>query len=472
MSQSLVASIYPRRLTRATWLTVLLGWSTGFLVGQEFTLGQWNVGVARAEITPTESVPLAGYGGPTRMSLRVDHPIWLKALALQYGSGDIHVLVTADLVGLSEQMVQKIAGSAKAKHGLERHRLILNASHNHSCPVTADVLWLYYELTHEQALARDRYTDYVYQQYAEVIDRALANIGPAELHFGHGLAGIAVNRRRSRGPDSRSLPGPVDHDVPVLTVISGDQIKAIVFGYSCHTTALGGLSVNGDYAGFAQISLERSYSGAICLFVQNCGGDANPLPRIRGKDRAAIDLAAMYGEILAEAVRQTVQEGSQKVSGPLQSASQSIELSLQPGPSRPEIQEQLPRLTGMQQREYQHFLNQYTRLGKLPSHVPYPIQVWRLGSQLTWIALTGETVVDYSLAFKEKYGWNTTWVCGYNNDLLSYVPSLRVLREGGYEGTTGMHEYGHRAPYDETVQDRITQCVQRLVDKIELGGVD
>lgn len=453
-------------------LPFLIAWNTIFLTGPDITLGQWKAGVARADITPHESVPLAGYGGPTRMSQRVDHPIWVKALALQHGSGDVHVLVTADLVGLSEQMVQKIASAATAKHDLERRQLILNTSHNHSCPVTGDVLWLYYELSQEQAKARDRYTDHVYQQYAEVIDQALSNMRPAELRFGHGLAGIAVNRRRSRGPESRSLPGPVDHDVPVLTIKSDNQIKAIVFGYSCHTTALGGLSINGDYAGFAQVSLEQSFPGTISMFVQNCGGDANPLPRIRGKDQPALSLAAMYGEILAEAVRQAIQDNSRIVNGPLRSVLQTIELPLQPGPSLAEVKERILQVSGMQHREFQHFLHQYQTLGQLPSQIAYPIQVWQLGSELTWIALTGETVVDYSLEFKEKYGWNTTWVCGYNNDLLSYVPSLRVLREGGYEGTTGMQEYGHRAPYDETVQIRITDCVKRLVDEVKLGSVD
>ena len=119
--------------------------------------GAWQAGAARADITPTESVPLAGYGGKTRMSQRVEHPIWLKALALQDDAGVTSVLVTADLVGLSTKMVDRIAAAALTKHRLPRERLILNASHNHSCPVTEDVLWLYYELTPEEAAARDRY---------------------------------------------------------------------------------------------------------------------------------------------------------------------------------------------------------------------------------------------------------------------------------------------------------------------------
>jgi neutral ceramidase len=423
----------------------------------------WQAGAAKADITPTESVPLAGYGGKTRMSQRVEHAIWLKALALKDDSGATSVLVTADLVGLSDKMISVIAKSALEKHKIPRERLILNTSHNHSCPVTEDVLWLYYEFTPEEAAVKDRYTQMVYAKYDEVIGRAMANLAPAELAFDQGLAGIAVNRRRSRGPESRAFGGQVDQDVPVITIKSGEQLKAIVFGYSCHTTALGGLSINGDYAGFAQLELEKTFPGSVAMFVQNCGGDANPLPRIRGKDVEATELASMYGKILAEAVRQIIAGTLTPLSGPIHAAMGETELELQPGIPLDELKRRVPNLTGMPKREFEHFIRQYETLGSPPDRVKYPIQVWRIGPDFTFIALTGETVVDYSLKFKATYGWNNTWVCGYNNNLLSYVPSLRVLKEGGYEGVTGMFEYGHRAPYAETVEERITAKVEELV---------
>ncbi|MCX6852255.1 MAG: hypothetical protein NTY98_25475 [Verrucomicrobia bacterium] len=427
------------------------------------TSAAWLAGAAKADITPTESVPLAGYGGKTRMSQRVEHPIWLKALALKDDSGVTSVLVTADLVGLSDQMVSIIAKTALEKHGIQRERLILNTSHNHSCPVTADVLWLYYEFTPEEAAVKDRYTAMVYTKYEEVIGKAIANLAPAELAFEQGLAGVAVNRRRSRGPESRALGGQVDQDVPVITVKAGNDLKAIVFGYSCHTTALGGLSINGDYAGFAQLELEKSFPGSVAMFVQNCGGDANPLPRIRGKDVEATELASMYGKVLAEAVRQVIATKMLPLNGPIHAAMGEAELSLQPGIPLEELKQRLPHLSGMQKREFEHFIRQYETRGSPPDRVKYPIQVWRIGTDFQFIALTGETVVDYSLKFKAAYGWNSTWVCGYNNDLTSYVPSLRVLKEGGYEGITGMFEYGHRAPYTETVEERITAKVEELI---------
>ncbi len=165
---------------------------------------QWQVGVAKVDITPSFSVPLAGYGGATRMSQQVLHPIWVKALAIKDETGAVAVLVTSDLVGLSPTMVDTIAGRAMQTHSLQRDRLILNYSHNHSCPVTADVLWLYYDLSASEAEARDRYTHWLYDRYAEVIAAAIADLAPSDLSFEQGLAGFAVNRRRSR-PGSRGL---------------------------------------------------------------------------------------------------------------------------------------------------------------------------------------------------------------------------------------------------------------------------
>ena len=449
------------QLTMKCLITILLTCLTSS------TLAAWQAGVAKADITPTESVPLAGYGGKTRMSQQVEHAIWLKALALKDDSGATSVLVTADLVGLSDKMIAVIAKNAAEKHRIPRERLILNTSHNHSCPVTEDVLWLYYEFTPEEAAAKDCYTTMVYAKYDEVIGKAIAALAPAELAFEQGLAGVAVNRRRSRGPDSRKLGGQVDQDVPVTTVKSGSNLRAIVFGYSCHTTALGGLSINGDYAGFAQLELEKSFPGSVAMFVQNCGGDANPLPRIRGKDVEATELASMYGKVLAEAVRQVIAGTMKPLSGPIRPAMGETELELQPGIPLDELKQRVPNLSGMPKREFEHFIRQYDTLGSPPDRVKYPVQVWRIGADFTFIALTGETVVDYSLKFKAAYGWNNTWVCGYNNDLLSYVPSLRVLKEGGYEGVTGMFEYGHRAPYTETVEDQITSKVEELIQRVK-----
>ena len=62
------------------------------------------------------------------------------------------------------------------------------------------------------------------------------------------------------------------------------------------------------------------------------------------------------------------------------------------------------------------------------------------------------------------------WVAGYCNDVFGYVPSLRVLREGGYEGGDAMIYYGRPGPFTDQVEDLIVREVRRLMEAGELGA--
>lgn len=428
----------------------------------------WEAGSARVDITPSEPIFLAGYGGRKDPSDGVTQKIWVKALAMRDSTGAISVLTTSDLVGLDVKLLEHVRGRAKAMHGIPAERILFNYSHNHSCPVTGEVLKLYYVLSAGQKAAVERYTRKLYQDYVDVIDRAVKDLAPSTIAFEQGLAGFAVNRRRSR-PGTRDLPGPVDHDVPVLTVRRLDnQLKTVAFGYSCHATALSGTKVNGDYPGFAQEEFEKKNPGVTAMFVMGCGGDANPLPRIiNSNEPAAYELATMYGKILATSAQLVVDKKMVPVDGPIRAAIGYAEIPFQKAPTREELVANQSKFTGPRLRYNNYLLAELDRDGKLPDRYSYPVQVWRFGSGLTMIGLTGEAVVDYCLRFKKTYGSDNTWVLGYNNELLSYIPSLRVLKEGGYEGADAIPEYGLPAPYGWAVEEVIAGKVDELMRSLE-----
>lgn len=429
------------------------------------SLAAWKVGAAKVNINPTEPIWLAGYGNRDKPSDSILQDIWLKAAAFQDDTGAISVITTADLVGLDRKTVEVVSQRVKAKLGIPRERLLFNYSHNHSCPVTGDVLFLYYPLMNaQQRAAVERYTGRLYGQYVEVVEKAVAALQPSLLEFEQGLAGFAVNRRRAR-PDGRKLPGPVDQDVPVMVARNSNRAPhAILFGYSCHTTALSGQSVNGDYAGYAQAQLETWYPGSTALFVMGCGGDANPLPRImQSSEPDAVELASMYGKILATAAKLVINSKMTPIGGPLKVAYGIAEVPFQKPPTLAELEVRARTLVGARKHYNDYLLSVIRKEGKLMDRYPYPVHAWMFGKDLTFIGLTGENVVDYCLRFKGEYGWDNTWVAGYNNELLSYIPSLRVLKEGGYEGTEGMAEYGLPGPFGYAVEEVIAQKVDELV---------
>jgi hypothetical protein len=434
-----------------------------FLILAAPLAAQWKVGAAKVKINPSEPIWLAGYGNRTHPSEDVLQDIWIKATAFQDQTGATTVITTSDLVGLDKPTVEVVSRRVKDKLGIPRERLLYNYSHNHSCPVTGEVLKLYYTLTADQAAAVTRYTNQLYDWYVQVISDAVKNLAPAKVEFEQGLAGLGVNRRRSR-PGLRHLPGPVDQDVPVMVARNDSGVRAILFGYSCHATALSGYKINGDYPGYAQEELEKQFPGAVASFVMGCGGDANPLPRKMGvTDEESLGLAQMYGKILAIAAKQVVNGKLIEITGPIKAAYGEAVIPFQKAPTKEQLLERAKTLTGARLRYNNYLLGELERNGKLMDTYRYPVQVMEFGDKLRLIGLTGEPVVDYCLRFKGQYGWDKTWVAGYNNELLSYIPSLRVLKEGSYEGTEGIPEYGLPAPYGWGVEEAIAAKVDELI---------
>src|SRR4051812_4818996 len=176
----------------------------------------WTAGVAQSVITPAESIWLAGYADRTRPSEGVLRDIYVKALALDAESGKPVVIVTADLVGWPREVSDPIAARCEKEFGIPRDRLVLNASHTHSAPVTSRNA-APRELTEPQWQAVDRYTVMLVDKTVATVGAALHSMAPSTLKFGQSFAGIAVNRRRAY-PHGRSRTTQVDPDVPVMTV--------------------------------------------------------------------------------------------------------------------------------------------------------------------------------------------------------------------------------------------------------------
>jgi hypothetical protein len=100
---------------------------------------------------------------------------------------------------------------------------------------------------------------------------------------------------------------------------------------------------------------------------------------------------------------------------------------------------------------------------KLPESYRAPFAVWRFGGDLTLVGLSGEVVVDYVPLLERALGPNNLWIAAYCNDVFGYLPSARVLREGGYE-TRGVYS-GGIGFFDAKAQDLVVDRVRALAGK-------
>ncbi len=254
----------------------------------------------------------------------------------------------------------------------------------------------------------------------------------------------------------------MDHDVPVLRVDDPHgKLRAVVFGYACHNTTAGDLlQFHGDYTGFAEAWLEVHYPGATALFLAGCGGDANAYPR------GTIELARQHGEELAASVEKVLVRDLPPVRGPLKTAYEEFPVAFATPPGREEL------LVQLQSKDLYHriwagaMLKTLDRSGRLPTDYPYPLEIWQFGRDLTLIALGSEVVVDYDLRLKRELGAEKLWVAAYCNDVFAYIPSLRVLKEGGYVGGGAMVYYGQPGPFAPTIEEAIIGKVHDLIRQV------
>jgi hypothetical protein len=223
--------------------------------------------------------------------------------------------------------------------------------------------------------------------------------------------------------------GPVDHEVPALRVEAPDgTLRGVLFGYACHNTCLGFYNFCGDYAGYAQEYLQEHRKDFVAMFLQGCAGDQNPYPRRSDVVPGITDLelCQQHGRSLSNAVEMALATNPRPVHGPVRALYDEVTLD-------------------------------YANAKREPH--PYAVQVVKFGDDLTLVALGSETVVDYSLRLKhELAGKSAVWIAGYTNDYCGYIPSLRVLKEGGYEAAAG---------WAESVEDRIITKAHELLDKLE-----
>jgi hypothetical protein len=425
---------------------------------------EFQAGVARKVITPTGPIWMSGYAARTRPSEGVVHDLWAKALALQDARGGRVVIVGTDLIGLPREVSDEVAARVKQKHGLQRGQLMLNSSHTHSGPGVWPNLQIMFDVSPGDRQRLIDYRDRLVDDLVEVVGAALADLAPATLAAGHGSAGFAVNRRQPTGKGFKlgvNPDGPVDHDVPVLRIAApGGKLRAVLFGYACHNTTLGGdrYQLNGDYAGFAQLELEKALPGATALFLMLCGGDQNPYPR------GTPELAAQHGKTLAGEVERVLAGGLRPLCPAIRTGYEEVKLELARR-DRAVFEQEAKGTDRFRKRRAEAVLAALDA-GRQVWQVPVPVQVVGFGDNLAMVALGGEVVVDYSLRLKRECPQTDLIVAGYTNEVMCYIPSRRVLGEGGYEPVDSMIYYGQAGPFAASVEEALIAACHRLLVKV------
>jgi hypothetical protein len=237
-------------------------------------------------------------------------------------------------------------------------------------------------------------------------------------------------------------------------------VRAVVFGYACHGTSIrtgdDWYVVCGEYMACARQHLESHQPGATALFLTGMGADSDPAPR-----GSLLD-AKRHGLELAGSVIGVLNRPMRPVHGPFRLAYDELSLPLVTPPTRERL-EQDARSGDVHVRQRAEVYLALLDAGKpLPESVTLPLAVLRLGDDLTFVLMGGEVVVDYSRRIKRMLAADHPWTVGYAYEVPCYIPSARLIKEGGYEPESSMIYYGFYGPFRGEIEGQLLDRLQAL----------
>ncbi len=449
-----------RRANMVVWMFVFLAAiRAGIGLAQDVeasAAARYFLGVAKVDISPQHPVLLSGYAArPHELTQNVVQPLFARALVIGDEAGDanetfasVKVLIAVDNCAVHAAIRKVVASELLSEFGIVPANLTIASSHTHSGPMLSGALGnlLIRDQTAEEQAACDRYTQQLIQHMVEVTRQALAARRWVTLQRNQGEVDFAINRRGGQ---------VVDHHLPLLVALDEQQQPTLLMtNYACHCVAAGsGLEICGDWAGFASQAMEKANPTATALVLIGCGADQNPAAM------GSLAAAQQQGEQLAAKVQELLAKPKQSVTGKLKAKFAELQLPLDTLPSREEW-EHPSREPGIIGYHAQKNLRRLAAGETLPTSIDYPIQTWTFGSDLALTFLGGEVVVDYVHLLRQRIDPERLWVTAYANDVPCYIPSRRILREGGYEGGDAMVWYDLPARLTEATESLILDEVQ------------
>ncbi len=435
-----------------------------------------KIGASKVDITPPVGVDLAGYAAREKGSSGIADNLYSKTLVLDDGKEKI-AIVTNDLIGLGEKTVNRIRKIAEEKTGIRRDKIMVSCSHTHSGPATIPLkgcgkIDVDYFSTLENTVA-----DGIYLAFQKMEE--------ASIGVGKGKVRINVNRSgKIREEDLTILPNPegiVDDEVGVAIMKDKNGFPiATWINYACHPVVLGpeNLLISADYPGATQRFIEKKMGGMV-LFSNGCCGNLNPII-YPGTFEDVENLGISIGE-RALRLAGTISTSS-KVKFKIVSKRISLPVQKPPSLERMErmVEEKRKELEKIRKMEHDFLEFNVSRImfewaraslevlkeGKFSEKIEIEVFLLAFNNAIL-IGIPGEVFAEIGVKIKESSVFKYTFILGYTNGLIGYIPTKGAFLKGGYEVEVAHKYYGAISPLSPEAERVLIDEVLRLMKEVK-----
>ncbi|HEX8525098.1 MAG TPA: neutral/alkaline non-lysosomal ceramidase N-terminal domain-containing protein [Tepidisphaeraceae bacterium] len=436
---------------------------------------QLLAGTAVEEISPAQSIFLAGYPHVRRNSTGIHDPLLSSALYLESGTERV-MFIANDIIYVPKALVARARARIAAAAGISAAHILISATHTHSGPKTVNPLAT--EADEAVPPADVEYLQFLEEQIVKAGIRAAQHPQPAEV-------GLAIADATGVGTNRRNPSATKDLQVPVMVVRDlNHRPLAAMLVCSMHPTVLHEDStlVSGDFPGLARQYLQKHVLGENCVVLYHTGPAGNQSPRhvTRANNFAE---AERLGRILGEAAEKVIGTIRFQQNIKLQCRQCFAQLPLKIFPSEAEARAKVemalahlqklrdsnaPR-TDIRTAEVDWFgatetltLSRAAAEGRLAqaaqSCLPAEIQALLIGPW-TFVAWQGELFVEFSLEVK-KHVAGAFPISYANGELQGYLVTEEAVKEGGYESSNAIFKSpdGGRLLVEKTLELLADRC--------------
>jgi len=414
-----------------------------------------KAGVAKIDITPPVGSQMAGFEGRAFGALAVHDPLWARALVLDDGERRV-ALVALDICEVSEELVAGVRSAASSSSGVAADGLLIAATHTHSGPRD----------TGDEGSEDERsYWSALQSKLADVVEQAAASLEPARIGTASGWSAVGMNRRQRMRDGGvwlgRNPLGPFDTQIGVVRVDRADGTPlAGALNYACHALCLADHNylLSADYPGYAVHFLEELLGGgATGIFLNGACGDVDPREYWEGYGFASssgFPQAERSGRDLATRAMRVWDDAEMTDDVTLRVGRRQVHLPTDPERAIAAAEEALAR-TEKAATEPRRAWSPYVtwqvephperaarRLQRIRETGDTPVtgEIQALSAgPVTLVGWPGEVFCELGMAVKARSPFPGTYVVGYANGSIGYVPTPEEFRLGGYEVDCAIH---------------------------------
>lgn len=372
---------------------------------------------------------MAGFGFRDHGAEGVLDDLEFRLFLLRHGD-DAVCIITADHIGFGAKATATLRQDIHDTIGVDPAKVLLCASHTHSGPQMLDAIPKIGGPLNLDVLEDLR------TKVKAAANNAQENLTSVNMTWGESsLSGYAINRRRINTDGSVGGPNPFGRRDDAVTAVQFSNTKdgtlhAQLFSYTCHPTTIGNYDFSGDYPGAARRALEKQ-TGAVAGFLPGCFGDVRPNCVVLGNGRFRSGNPTDvddFGAALANAVMDAG-KSTFPLTPQLDGACNEVVLPLQEeGDSR-----------------------------------ALPLQRIDLAKEFSIMAMGGEVCVDYGHYIKGLSNTRRILPLGYSNDVIAYIPTVQILKEGGYEAETSCQWFGLPGPFKPEIETLLKDAVKKML---------